>query len=106
MYIYLLYLSILQLSKLRIKEENHDQENRKKKRIVRYLKHLPGTNFFFLYFLSRNVDFRFLQDLLKQISKEEPDRRDNVSDGQWLVNNGMDLQNFISLFEWMKNIYI
>ena len=83
MNIYLLYLSILQLSKLRIKEENHDQENRKKKRIVRYLKHLPGTNFFFLYFLSRNVDFRFLQDLLKQISKEEPDRRDNVSAGQW-----------------------
>ena len=59
-----------QPAKFRLKEENGNTEEKKKKRIVKYLKYLPGTNFFFLYFLSRNVDHRFLQDLLKLISEK------------------------------------
>ena len=59
-----------QPAKFRLKEENGNTEEKRKKRIVKYLKYLPGTNFFFLYFLSRNVDHRFLQDLLKLISEK------------------------------------
>ena len=59
-----------QPAKFRLKEENGNTEEKRQKRIVKYLKYLPGTNFFFLYFLSRNVDHRFLQDLLKLISEK------------------------------------
>ena len=62
---------IFQPSKFRKKSENDsNEEENQRKTLTKYLKTLDGTNFFFLYFLSRNVDFRFLQDLLKQISKE------------------------------------
>ena len=62
---------IFQPSKLQKKGDNDsNEEENQRKTLNKYLKTLDGTNFFFLYFLSRNVDFRFLQDLLKQISKE------------------------------------
>ena len=57
-------------SKLRKKTRVEKEE---KKEIVAYLKKLPGPNFFFLYNLSKNVDLRFLQDLLGDLSEEKED---------------------------------
>ena len=54
----------MRVSKMRIKESNEKEEKRK---IVKYLKKLPATNFFFLYQLASNIDYRTLQDLLKEI---------------------------------------
>ena len=57
-------------SKLRIKSSDEKEE---KKEIVLYLKRLPGPNFFFLYNLSKNVDLRFLKNLLGDLSQEKLD---------------------------------
>ena len=55
-------------SKLRKKTRDEKEE---KKEIVAYLKKIPGPNFFFLYNLSKNVDLRFLQDVLGDLSEEK-----------------------------------
>ena len=58
----------MKVSKLRIKDDNEKDE---KKKVVKYLRTLPATNFFFLYLLASNVDYRCLQDLLREIAKKK-----------------------------------
>ena len=43
-----------------------DQQQAKK--VVKYLRKLPATNFFFLFFLSGNVDYSTLKMLLLHLS--------------------------------------
>ena len=56
----------MKVSKLRIKDSDEKDD---KKKVVKYLKKIPSTNFFFLYLLASNIDYRCLQDLLKEIAK-------------------------------------
>jgi len=60
----------MKVSKLRIRDSAEKDE---KKKVVKYLRKLPSTNFFFLYLLASNVDYRCLQDLLKEIEQRKRD---------------------------------
>ena len=67
--VYFLSLAIkVRVSTFRIKSQD---ENKEKKEIFTYLKILPGSNFFLLYNISKNVDLRFFKDLLKELSAEK-----------------------------------
>lgn len=60
----------VRVSKLRIKS---NEEKEEKREIIKYLKKLPGPNFFFLYNISKNVDLSFLKLLLGDLSQEKLD---------------------------------
>jgi len=62
----------MRVSKLRIRDTTEKDE---KKKVVKYLRKLPSTNFFFLYLLASNVDYRCLQDLLKEIEQRKRDTK-------------------------------
>jgi len=62
----------MKVSKLRIKDSN---EKNDKKKVVKYLRTLPSTNFFFLYLLSSNIDYSCLQELLKEIAKKRTEAK-------------------------------
>ena len=63
---YLLAFTVrVRVSKLRIRET----DEKDKGNVVKYLRALPSTNFFFLYMLASNVDYRCLQDLLRELQQ-------------------------------------
>eukprot|EP00092_Neocalanus_flemingeri_P075203 GFUD01093128.1.p1 GENE.GFUD01093128.1~~GFUD01093128.1.p1 ORF type:complete len:245 (-),score=59.73 GFUD01093128.1:47-682(-) len=64
----------MKVSKLRIKDINEKDD---KKNVVKYLRQLPSTNFFFLYLLASNIDYRCLQDLLKEIAKKKTEVKED-----------------------------
>ena len=58
----------LQVAKLRI---TSTEEKKEKNKIVKYLRELPGPNFLFLYNISKNVDLKFLKDLIGELSTKK-----------------------------------
>ena len=63
---YLLAFTVrVRVSKLRIRET----DEKDKGNVVKYLRALPSTNFFFLYMLASNVDYRCLQYLLRELQQ-------------------------------------
>ena len=65
---YLLAFTVrVRVSKLRIRET----DEKDKGNVVKYLRALPSTNFFFLYMLASNVDYRCLQDLLRELQQKK-----------------------------------
>lgn len=47
------------------------EETKEKNEIVKFLRKLPGPNFFFLYYISKNVDLKFLKELIGELAKEK-----------------------------------
>lgn len=58
----------VKVTRLRIKSK---EETKDKYKIVKYLRNLPGPNFFFLYNISKNVDLKFLKELIGELSREK-----------------------------------